>query len=276
MLVTKLDGTTEEFSPEKLTRSLKNAGAASDVVQKIIAHIQKELRPGMTTSYIYRHARRLLHRHAHSPVAARYSLRRAILELGPSGYPFEDFLGAVLREKGYTVTVGTIMQGKCVPHEIDVVAKKEKELILIEAKFHNAQAFKTDVKVALYIHARFLDLQSADFDGLCPPGGACTSWLVTNTKFTDNAIRYGKCVGMTLIGWGYPAHGNVQDLIEETGLHPLSTLATLSKREREMLYTQGVVLCRDIISNPALLESAGVVGKKADAVLAEAYNLCNV
>jgi hypothetical protein len=68
----------------------------------------------------------------------------------------------------------------------------------------------------------------------------------------------------------------VQDLIEETGLHPLSTLATLSKREREMLYTQGVVLCRDIISNPALLESAGVVGKKADAVLAEAYNLCNV
>jgi hypothetical protein len=228
----------------------------------------------VTTSHIYKHAKQLLRKQTDHPVAARYSLRRAILELGPSGYPFERILGEVFRLQGYHVEVGQMLRGRCVEHEVDVVARGNGKLILGEAKFHNNQGFKTDVKVALYIHARFLDLQSADFGGMCPPSGTCESWLMTNTKFTDAAIRYGECVGITMIGWGYPKKGNVQDLIEQTGLHPISSLTTLSKKEKELLYVQGMVLCRNITENPNVLESIGITGRKVEQILAEAHRLC--
>jgi hypothetical protein len=274
MLISKLDGTREEFSPGKLVRSLKNAGASDDVTAEILTHVEKELHDGVTTSHIYTHALKMLQKKDHHPTAARYSLRRAILELGPSGYPFEQLLGEVLKKKGYDVRVGATMQGKCVSHEIDVIAQKEKELILVEAKFHNAQGFKTDVKVSLYIYARMLDLQASNYDGLCPLGGLCHQWLVTNTKFTDNAIAHGKCVGITMIGWGYPRKGNVQDLIEETKLHPLSCLTTLTKKEKDALYQQNIVLCKNIIDNPNILESVGITGKKVDTILYESHQLC--
>ena len=274
LLIRKLDGTIEPFDPSKLTSSLQNAGATPEAAQTILSHIENELKEGVTTSHIYRHARRLLKKHSGAPVAARYSLRRAVLELGPSGYPFETLLGEIFKQKGYDVKVGETLDGKCVTHEVDVVAKNDKELILVEAKFHNAPGFKTDVKVALYIHARFLDLQAQNFDNLCPAGGTAQSWLVTNTKFTENAIRYGKCVGITMIGWGYPSKGNVQDLIEEAGLHPLSCLTTLSAKEKETLYQNGVVLCRGVVDNPNVLELAGITGNKVATILNEAHKLC--
>ncbi len=274
MLITKLDGTTEDFDGSKLKGSLFHAGATEDVANEILAHVESELKPGMTTSEIYHHAKQMLRKKMEHPVAARYSLRRAILELGPSGYPFEKILGEVFRLKGYQVEVGRMLKGKCVEHEVDVVARNDKKLILGEAKFHNNQGFKTDVKVALYIHARFLDLTAADFDGLCPKGGECESWLITNTKFTDAAIKYGECVGIKMVGWGYPEKGNVQDLIEHTGLHPLSSLTTLTTKEKEALYVQGAVLCRNITENPNILESVGVTGPKVERVLEEAHRLC--
>lgn len=276
MLITKFDGTQEEFDATKLTGSLERAGAAPDVADLILKQVEGELRPGMTTSHIYRRARELLKKHGQQPVAARYSLRRAVLELGPSGYPFEKFLGEVFKHRGYQVEVGRTIRGKCVEHEVDVVARSDKELVLVEAKFHNNQSFKTDVKVALYINARFHDLQANDFDGLCPSSGACTSYLITNTKFTDAAIRYGKCAGITMIGWGYPHHGNVEDLIEEAGLHPLSCLTTLTKKEKDVLYEQGVVLCRAVADDPNLLERVGITNKKVDEIIAEANRLCSV
>lgn len=275
-LIRKIDGTFEPYAPEKLIHSLQRAGASPSLAADIAQQIETELRDGITTSEIYHHARQMLKKHSDSPVAARYSLRRAVLDLGPSGYPFESLLGEIFKQKKYEVDVGRTLQGQCVDHEVDVVARNGTELILVEAKFHNAQGFKTDVKVALYIYARFLDLKAKNFDGLCPAGGTCASWLVTNTKFTENAIRYGKCVGIHMIGWGYPSQGNVQDLIEESGLHPLSCLTSLSGREKESLYNQGVVLCRAVADNPNILESVGVTGRKVEDVLAEANRLCVV
>lgn len=276
MLVIKLDGTQEPFDPEKLLRSLKNAGAEHDVADGILKQIQAEMKDGMSTSHIYRRARELLRKHTTHPVAARYSLRRAVLDMGPSGYPFEKLLGEVFRKRGYQVEVGRMVKGKCVDHEVDVVARSQTELILGEAKFHNNQSFKTDVKVALYIHARMLDLEANDFAGLCPKGGKTLSYLITNTKFTDAAIAYGTCVGLTMIGWGYPHKGNVQDLIEEAGLHPLSCLTTVTRKEKEVLYQHGIVLCRALSDNPNLLELAGVTGSKVDDVITEANRLCGV
>jgi hypothetical protein len=274
MLITKLDGESEPFEPRKLYESLLRAGASDSEAHDIVSLIEKKVTEGMTTTNIYRYALRLLRKMSRAPVAARYSLRRAVLDLGPSGYPFEQLLGEMFRLKGYNTTVGTTLQGRCISHEVDIVARKERELILVEAKFHNAQGFKTDVKVAMYVYARMIDLRDNHYDGLCPTGGTCSSWLVTNTKFTENAIKYGKCTGMRLIGWGYPNEGNLQNLIEETKLHPLSCLTTLTQKERESMYQRGYVLCKDVTEDPNVLENAGVTGSKVDKVLQEAHRLC--
>ena len=276
MFIIKYDGTKEVFDPTKLLSSLYRAGASTDTAELVHKQIEQELRDGMTTSHIYRRARELLRKHDDIPIAARYSLRRAVLEMGPSGYPFERLLGEVFRKRGYHVEVGRMIQGKCVEHEVDVIARSDTELILGEAKFHNNQSFRTDVKVALYINARFHDLMAGDFAGLCPAGGVARPFLITNTKFTDAAIRYGECVGITMIGWGYPAKGNVEDLIEEAKLYPLSTLTSLTHKEKELLYKNDIVLCRSIVGDPNILEQAGVVGTKVDAIVAEANRLCPI
>lgn len=274
MLITKIDGTQEEFNPEKLRRSLKRSGATPEVVSDILNHIQGELEQGMSTSYIYRHALKILKKRLDTPAAARYSLRRAMMDLGPSGYPFEQFLAEILKQKGYTVKIGVELQGKCVAHEVDVLAYNDTELIVIEAKYHNRQSYKSDVKVPLYVHSRFLDLQGTQFDGHLKEGQKAQCWIATNTKFTHSAIQYGRCVGLNLVSWNYPDDGSVQDLIEQTGLHPLTCLTQLTKKQKDVLMRRGTVLCRSIKENPTILHKAGIKGDKTDAVLEEAQRLC--
>jgi hypothetical protein len=276
MFVTKATGEKEIFDSKKLEKSLKRAGASEESVSYIVEHIENELRDGDTTQEIYRHAHDLLSKESPLGVAARYSLRRAILELGPHGYAFEDFVGEILKKKGYTIEVGKVMSGKCVEHEVDVFATNAKELILVEAKFHNKVGFKTDVKVALYIQARFEDLGKVDYGGLRQSHQKVQCWLITNTKFTEDAIQYGECAGMHMIGWGYPAHGNIQDLIEEAGLHPLSVLSTLSRVERQALFDKKVVLCSSIAKKESVLGDIGLSKDKIGKVMEEVDKLCGV
>lgn len=274
MLITKLDGEQEEFDPLKLERSLIRAGASQDIADDIVEKVQREIVPGMTTSHIYRHARKMLKRHMDAPVAARYSLRRAVMGLGPSGFPFESLIGEIFKRKGYRVRVGVELMGKCVMHEMDVVAENPTDLILVEAKFHNQQAFKTDVKVPLYVHARFLDLEASNFDGLHKKGQNASCWIMTNTKFTEAAITYGECVGITLVSWTYPDEGNIQDMVEELGVHPLTCLTTLSQKEKTLLLEQGALLCNEVVANPRALHSIGFSNAKIDRVLEEAHKVC--
>jgi hypothetical protein len=89
--ITKANGVKEIFKPDKLSQSLLNSGASEDIARGIVEHISRELQDGMSTSVIYDHAFYLLGKKA-KPLAARYSLRRALGELGPSGFPFEKFM----------------------------------------------------------------------------------------------------------------------------------------------------------------------------------------
>lgn len=276
MLITKANGEQEEFNADKLHESLTRAGASHDVTREIIDHIEKELTPGITTSEIYRHAFEVLKRYDKEPIAARYSLRRAIMDLGPSGFAFESLLAEIYAAKGYTTEIGAHLKGKCVEHEVDVVAEKPDELAVVEAKFHNSLGFKTDLKVALYIHARAQDLEAAQYDGRGKGKKNASFFLITNTKFTRNAIHYGKCAGLPMIGWNYPrsGQGNLQDMIDETGLHPLTCLSTLGTNNKRDLFKQGIVLCRDIKGNRERLKSMGLSDGETDKILEEADMLC--
>jgi hypothetical protein len=272
MLITKHDGRQEAFDESKLRRSLKRAGCSEGVCNEVIDEVTTELREGDSTSKIYRRAFELL-REKEKPLAARYSLKRAVLDLGPSGFPFEAFIAEIFRLRGYTTTTNKEMSGVCTVHEVDVCACKQEHCLGIEAKFHNRLGFKTDVKVVLYVHARFEDIKKAYPKGGCM-GGVDEGWLITNTEFTSRAIEYGKCARITLIGWDYPERGNLQDLIEEAGVQPITALTTLSEHDKRLLIGQRLVLCRSLREHPEILESLGISESKRDTVLSESNALC--
>lgn len=217
--VIKADGTRELFDKAKLEHSLKKAGASSKAAEDIIKHIDIHAGEDITTHEIYKHAFDLLHKEDR-PIAFKYSLKRAIMDLGPSGFPFEDFVAEIFKQKGYQAITGQIVKGFCVEHEIDVVAWNKEKLIMVEAKFHNELGVKSDLKVALYVKARFEDLSKVEFD-YDGKRKLDEGWLVTNTKFSSTAIEYGSCQGgLRMIGWNYPPKGNLHDMIIEAKLHP--------------------------------------------------------
>src|SRR3989344_5997204 len=160
--VFKANGTKELFDVKKLEESLLHSGASPKVTGDVIAHVSSELQDGMTTREIYQHAFEILHKEE-KPVAMKYSVRHAIMELGPIGFPFEDFVAEIFRAKGFEAITGQVVKGFCTEHEVDVVAWNDKKLIMVEAKFHNEMGTKSDLKVVLYIKARFDDLRKMKF-----------------------------------------------------------------------------------------------------------------
>ncbi len=259
IIIKKANGKLEAFDSFKLEGSLLRAGASADTIDSILDHIKSELYDGITTGEIYKHAFFLL-KSEKKPIAHRYSLRRALMDLGPSGFPFEDFIAEVLKSQGFQTSTRQIVLGGCVPHEVDVVAWNEKKLIMIEAKFHNELGIKSDIKVALYIKARFDDLKENIFNYGGKDRKLSEGWLVTNTKFSSTAIHYGICKNLVMIGWNYPEKGNLQDMIEENKLYPITCLTTLSVNDKKMILSKGIVMCASFLEKPSLFQE--ILGNK--------------
>ena len=272
ILIVKASGEIEPFSDAKLRRSLERVKASQDAIGTIIEHVRKELKPNMPTAQIYRHAFSLLKKQDR-PAASRYALKQAIRELGPSGHPFEKLIGELLASDGFSVDVGTIAQGACVSHEIDVVAQKDNHHIMVECKFHNQPGIKSDVKISLYIEARFQDVEKAWKKNHAHTERFHEAWLITNTKLTSDAIRYAECVGMKAIGWNYPAEESLEIRIDRSGLHPITCLTTLSGSQKRQLIEKGMVLCRELLRND-VLRSLGLPEAKISAIVTEAEQLC--
>ena len=273
-VIVKGDGTRESFDIGKLTSSLSRSGAPQQEVWTIAESIARMVKDGMTTSDIYRAAFKALHKRKRA-LAARYSLRRALLEMGPTGYPFEDYFAELMRARGFDAKTRQIIEGRCAPHEVDVVLKKRGVSIGAELKFHNAPGFKTDIKTALYVRARYTDIE----DGAKDRNEQCEIrevWLVTNTKFTDHAIRYAQCSGVKLLGWSFPKEENLADIIQETGLYPVTVLTSTTKKEEALLLAQGITLCRSIAADPERLQKTGISKHKYAAIVAESAAVCGV
>lgn len=272
IVITKADGTTEPFDVEKLIYSLKRSGATDAAITAVVDRIEEALVPGMTTSDIYKGAYAILKKVEKQPVASRYSLKRALLDFGPTGYPFEDYVAEIFRSEGFDASTRHILSGKCTTHEVDVVAEKGGKRIGAEVKFHNQAGLRSDIKVALYVHARWHDLnEAAKANG----EKEFSEWyLVTNTHFTSQALEYATCAGLSLIGWDYPKGNGLQDRIERARLHPLTCLTTLSKGEKERMMAERVVLCKTIAENPETLSHFGVSERKLKNVIAESKYLC--
>jgi hypothetical protein len=273
VLVKKSSGDYEEFRIDKLINSLKQSGANEAIVHDIANKVYELLEEGMTTKKIYEAAFKMLR--AKSRVSAsKYKLKKALMELGPSGFPFEKFVGKILEMEGFSTNVGVIVQGNCVQHEVDVIAQKEDKHYMIECKFHSDQGRFCNVKIPLYIHSRFLDVEKEWNRKKGHRDKIHKGGLYTNTRFTSDAINYGKCVGLLMTSWDYPKGNGLKDRIDRAGLHPLTALITLTKAEKTKLLDEGVVLCKELLKSPGLLEKVGIPSSRHKSILEDSLELC--
>ncbi len=268
--IVKADGTVEEFSGDKLETSLRRAGAGVHTAERIRRTIEASIGGQVATGEVYRRAFTML-RHETRTAAARYSLRRALFEFGPSGHPFEDFVAHMFEREGWHIEARKLVPGRCVTHEVDVYATRNGEFLAAELKYHNDPGYKTDVKTALYVKARLDDIWNCD-----PASGKCPvdhGFLITNTKFTSQAIQYATCSGMNLLGWSYPHHGNLYDRIVASGIYPLTALTLLKKAEKKLLIDKRIVTCDQLLTHREALREIGITPERMGAIIAEATKL---
>ncbi len=271
--VKKATGEKEPFSLEKLENSLKRVGADKESVSKITNEINNWIYEGISTKKIYRQAFRLLKKNK-TGMAARYKLKKAIMELGPTGYPFEHFVGQLISHHGYEVEIGKIIQGQCVQHEVDVVATGNNKQFFVECKFYNSQGKQANVRVPLYIRSRVDDIirkreSLPEFSKLSFKG-----WVVTNTRFTSEALEYGKCAGLHMLSWDYPKGHSLKDMIEKERFFPVTALTALNQLQKQVLLDEGIVLCRQICNTPEVVNKLDISNAKKKDLLEEVNKLC--
>jgi hypothetical protein len=237
--VTKASGQLEEFSVDKVRASLLRAQADPKVIDKILLELKPKLYDKISTQEVYKIVYEFLSRYQKSHTI-HYSLKPAIMALGPTGYPFEKFIAKLFSLMGYATQTQVTVAGECVSHEVDVVAEKEGLRYVMECKFHQRPGIKTEIKDALYVQARWEDINNKN------PGEYAGIWLITNTRLTSEAIKYGNCKKMNLLAWLYPEGASLEDLVNQYGIHPLTCLPFLTEAEKRLLFSKGLVLCRDL------------------------------
>jgi len=269
--VIKGNGEKVLFDPEKLKQALSLSGAEIEEQENIIRQIASKLYDGISTRKIYQMAFDLLKKES-LKIAGRYSLKNAIIEMGPTGYPFEVFVGKIFETMGYEVETGIIVQGKCIQHEVDVIARKPGEMIMIECKFHMDSSANSGVQVPLYVQSRYLDVRSV-WEEQYGKNIRYRGGVVTNSRFSDDAMNYGKCAGLLLISWNYPADTGLKYWIDKNKLHPVTCLISLNKKDKQFLLEKEIVLCNQLNENLHVLRDMGLTENQIKKIIREAENL---
>ncbi|SRR5579883_393077 len=269
--IKKASGEIVPFDPDKLRHSLNRIGADKHLIEQIVTEVNTILHDEMSTHDIYRIALRLLRKKSRT-LSAKYHLKRAIMRLGITGYPFEKFIAEIFRNKGFETQTNYIIKGFCVAHEVDVVAINNEKNIYIECKYHHRQGIKSTVKTPLYVKARFEDIEKARKTRLPHFEG----WLITNTRFTTDATQYGNCAGLHLVAWDYPQKGSLKEQIEISGLYPITCITDFTKTELEILFANNIVLCKQIADLPRIINKLKISDNRKNSILKQCENLCQI
>jgi len=271
--IVKASGDEEAFEAKKLKRSLGNAGAEQKVIEKVVADIEDWIYTGATTGEIYSRAFAILRRHK-TVAALRYRVKKAMMELGPTGYPFEKFIGQIFERQGYKTEVGVTVEGECVSHEIDVIATNEKSQYLIECKYNQDQGKKISVQVPLYVRSRVDDIIAKREKRKKYTDVAFSGWVVTNTRFSDDSMQYGECSNLHLLGWDYPGDEGLKDIIERVKVYPVTVLNRLTKKQKQQLLSQEIVTCSQLLKQPDAVKEFGLSERKYKALMNELKGIC--
>jgi len=224
IVVHKAGGEWQYFSSDKLFKFLKNVGLSSVecefVLSELVRSLGKEINTREVTASVVAILRQLP---KGARYAAIYTLKDSLRRMGPDGHNFEKFIGKLFEYSAYKVNVSQFVRGDCVEHEVDVVASNDTEINLVECKFHNTEGKRSDVVVAMYTHARFMDIEQADKRD----DRKVIGWLATNTKLTIDALKYVQCKGMHLLSVENPHNDNIMTKVRDANLFPLASIDIL-------------------------------------------------
>ena len=236
----KASGDKEKFDKTKIERTVLKAGVSKQFAREVANKVEKKVYDGIKSKEILKLTLDLLEEKPE--VATRYDLKRAIMSLGPSGFPFEKFFAAILENYSYNTEIGIMVKGRATTHEVDIIARKNKNY-MIECKYHNKLGIHTKSKVAMHTYAKFLDLKNN------PENKIDKSWLATNTKCTPHAIQYSKGVGLKITSWQYASDGkNLQELIEKKNLYPITILKSVKGDIKDKLSQAKVILAKELLN----------------------------
>ncbi|MGQ9570165.1 MAG: restriction endonuclease [Thermodesulfovibrionales bacterium] len=243
--VIKASGQAEEFNIKKLVNSFMRSGVPEDIAYDIARQVERRIKPSMNTKHIYRIARKIL-RHYSKTVDMKYSIKRAIYMLGPSGYQFEKYFAEILKAYGYSTETNRFIKGYCVTHEVDIFAVNNDVGHVIECKYHSNGGIPTDLKVVLYVYSRFMDIKKAYELSHENMISITKGWLVTNTRCTSDAIKYANCIGLEIVSWKYPEERSLERMIENKKLYPVTILSSVKRTFLEGLFKNNIILVKEI------------------------------
>lgn len=243
--IKKYSGELIDFDVEKLKYSLSRSGASEIEIEEVLDKMQPQIHDGMTTKTIYQLAFNQLKK-VSGTLAARYSLKRALLDLGPAGFYFEQWVAKFLQNYGYETLNNEIVQGEAVTHEADVIAKRGKDLFWIECKFKNTISSKITVTTPMYLLSRIKDISVRSYNFFGKEEKITQGWLITNVYLTSDAVAFGEYYGIKMLSWDYPINRSIKHLVDQKALYPITCLTSLSKREKEYLLSKGYILVKDL------------------------------
>jgi len=241
--VIKLNGDKEQFSVKKIINSAKRAGATDYLAKKIARKIEKEVYQNIKTSEIFDNIRNELKKED-VYVALRFSLKEAMKKLGPAGFCFEDFVRNVLSNYQMKVDINKIINGACSSYELDFLAEKENLTYLGECKYRNDSKDRIDINVCLKSYAILGDIKETNRF----KDKKLNFLIVTNSKFTTEAIKYANCKKMELLGWNYPKDEGLESLIESKKLYPITILPSFKGYLMEVFRKENLMLVEKVFN----------------------------
>ena len=268
-------GEIVEFEISKLENSLRNSGAGEQSLKRVLETILPKCFDGITTGELYRMAFEELKKISNS-VAARYSLKKALLELGPAGFYFEQWIARVFQNIGYKTETGQLIKGHAVTHEADVIAKKDDKTYWVECKFRNAEDTKISVTTPMYVLSRIKDISNIQYNLFGTKTEFTDGWLITNTYFTKDSIAFSEYYGLRLLSWDYPKDKNIKSLVDQNALYPITCLTTLDGKQKQKLLEEKCVLAKELFNNQNLLNILELNDEKKSEVLKEARELMTI
>ena len=275
MLVKKNSGELIPYDPKALKRSLTKSGAKKEEVEEVFELVSKDLYDGISTRDLYKKAFQYL-KNYRSSYAARYSLKRALRDLGPEGYYFEKWIGKLMQSAGYESLHSEVVQGNAVTHEIDVVASKGDQLLFCECKFRNDEDAKISVTTPMYFLSRMKEVQDHTYHFFGRDMKPTKGFLVTNAYLTTDSIDFANYYGIGLISWDYPEDLSIKHLVDSAALYPITCLTTLTDEQEKVLLSKECILVKDLKDNPKVLDSLNLAQVQLKEVLEEANELLEI
>lgn len=264
MLVIKADGSKERFQKSKIANTCMRAGVNKEDANDIANKISRTVKNGTATREIYKIILSELGKieRKHRMI---FRLRESVSEM-PSGI-FEVYAKKVLQAHGYECIGSTLIKGRCVEHEVDVIAKKDK-LYMVECKHHiNPHRF-CGLGIALQVQARLEDIVDG-FKAGTNKYNFNNAWIFNNTKFSDHAKMYAAAKGIRMTGWRNGDY-SLDSLIHAKNVFPI-TMLSMQPSAREKLFDSGIVTLQDIIENERTI--ARKLGKESEKVVEQTRKL---